>query len=166
MKQRSASRAAKRPRAPSTEIDDLPLPYVEIDAHGFITRANRAPLPCTIPSKASSIGKSGWDLMAADEKDLSSAAFLSRHGFGRRSPRHDPLHLRPLRLVPHLRVPSQPDARAGGKARGNAHGLRGRDRNGAEPSTKRAARNNGSKAPWRPWLKPSFLPIFSASFGP
>jgi PAS domain S-box-containing protein len=63
--------------APSTEIDELPLPYVEIDAHGIVTRANRATLALHHPEQGELIGKSGWDLMAVDEKDRSSAAFLS-----------------------------------------------------------------------------------------
>ena len=63
--------------APSREIDELPLPYVEIDAHGLITRANRATLALHHPEQGELIGKSGWDLMAVDEKDRSSAAFLS-----------------------------------------------------------------------------------------
>ncbi len=63
--------------APSPEIDELPLPYVEIDAHGIVTRANRATLAVHHPEQGELIGKSGWDLMAVDEKDRSSAAFLS-----------------------------------------------------------------------------------------
>jgi PAS domain S-box-containing protein len=77
MKQRPASLTAKRPCALSTEIDELPLPYVEIDAHGIITRANRATLAQHHPEQGELIGKSGWELMAVDEKDRSSAAFLS-----------------------------------------------------------------------------------------
>jgi len=63
--------------APSREIDELPLPYVEIDAHGLITRANRATLALHHPEQGELIGKCGWALMAVDEKDRSSAAFLS-----------------------------------------------------------------------------------------
>jgi PAS domain S-box-containing protein len=59
------------------DIDHLPLPYVEIDARGIVTRANRATLALHHPEQGELIGKSGWDLMAIDEKDRSSAAFLS-----------------------------------------------------------------------------------------
>jgi PAS domain S-box-containing protein len=58
-------------------IDHLPLPYVEIDARGIITRANRATLALHHPEQGELIGRSGWDLMAIDEKDRSSAAFHS-----------------------------------------------------------------------------------------
>ena len=37
--------------APSPEIDELPLPYVEIDAHGIVTRANRATLAVHHPEQ-------------------------------------------------------------------------------------------------------------------
>ncbi|MGO8758336.1 MAG: PAS domain-containing protein [Terracidiphilus sp.] len=63
--------------AATVEIDDLPLPYIEIDARGFIVRANRACLALHDPRQGELVGRSSWDLMAADEKDVSSAAFLS-----------------------------------------------------------------------------------------
>ena len=72
--------------APSLEIDELPLPYVEIDAHGLITRANRATLALHHPEQGELIGKSGWDLMAVDEQDRSSAAFLSHMESGEDPP--------------------------------------------------------------------------------
>jgi PAS domain S-box-containing protein len=77
MNQSAANLPAAPQCAPSREIDELPLPYVEIDAHGLITRANRATLALHHPEQGDLIGKSGWDLMAVDEKDRSSAAFLS-----------------------------------------------------------------------------------------
>ncbi len=77
MNQSAANPPAVPECASSREIDELPLPYVEIDAHGFITRANRATLALHHPGQGDLIGKSGWDLMAVDEKDRSSAAFLS-----------------------------------------------------------------------------------------
>jgi PAS domain S-box-containing protein len=58
-------------------IDHLPLPYVEMDARGIITRANRATLALHHPEQGELIGKSGWDLLAIDEKNRSTAAFLS-----------------------------------------------------------------------------------------
>jgi PAS domain S-box-containing protein len=72
--------------APSQEIDELPLPYVEIDAHGIITRANHATLALHHPEQGEFIGKSGWDLMAVDEKEYSSAAFLSHMESGEDPP--------------------------------------------------------------------------------
>jgi PAS domain S-box-containing protein len=72
--------------APSLEIDELPLPYVEIDAHGLITRANRATLALHHPEQGELIGKSGWDLMAVDEQDRSSAAFLKHMESGEDPP--------------------------------------------------------------------------------
>jgi PAS domain S-box-containing protein len=82
-KPRSASTPAARkptlnpaPRA-TLNIDHLPLPYVEMDARGIITRANRATLALHHPEQGELIGKSGWDMLAIDEKNRSAAAFLS-----------------------------------------------------------------------------------------
>jgi PAS domain S-box-containing protein len=63
--------------AATISIDDLPLPYLEIDAHGFITRANSAALALHHPDQGELIGRSAWDLVAIDEKDTSFAAFVS-----------------------------------------------------------------------------------------
>ena len=59
------------------EVDELPLPYIEIDARGLVTRANPAALALHHPDHGSLVGKLGWNLIAVDEKDLSSASFLS-----------------------------------------------------------------------------------------
>jgi PAS domain S-box-containing protein len=67
-------------------INHLPLPYLEIDAHGIITRANRAALALHHPEQGELIGRSGWDMMAIDEKDRSSAAFLSLMKSGEEPP--------------------------------------------------------------------------------
>jgi PAS domain S-box-containing protein len=64
-------------RTAMIDIDELPLPYVEIDAGGIITRANRAARALQHPRQGELIGMTGWDLMAIDEKEFSSAAFLS-----------------------------------------------------------------------------------------
>ena len=58
----------KRP-ACSDAIDELPLPYIELDAHGVITRANRATLALHPLDRGELIGQIAWDLMAADEKE-------------------------------------------------------------------------------------------------
>lgn len=68
------------------DIDDLPLPYLEMNARGTITRANRATLALHHPEQGELIGKSGWDLMALDEKDLSCATFLSHMASGEELP--------------------------------------------------------------------------------
>lgn len=58
-------------------IDHLPLPYVEMNSRGIITRANCATLAVHHPKQGELIGKSAWDLLAIDEKDRSAAAFMS-----------------------------------------------------------------------------------------
>ena len=55
--------------APALEIDDLPLPYIEIDSRGVITRANRATLALHHPGQGELIGRTIWEMMASDEKD-------------------------------------------------------------------------------------------------
>ena len=87
-KSRSASTAAaRRPalhaaRRPTLNIDHLPLPYVEMDARGIITRANRAALALHHPEQGDLIGRSGWDMMAIDEKDLQLRRLPFAHGVG------------------------------------------------------------------------------------
>jgi PAS domain S-box-containing protein len=58
-------------------IDELPLPYVEVDARGFITRANRASIALHHVEGGQLVGKMAWDLVATDEKDPSYAAYCS-----------------------------------------------------------------------------------------
>ncbi len=67
-------------------IDQLPLPYVEIDGGGFVTRANRAALDFHHPDQGQLIGKHAWDLMAFEEKDPSFATFMSHMHSGRDLP--------------------------------------------------------------------------------
>lgn len=58
-------------------VDQLPLPYIEMDASGTITRANRAAL-CLHPAEQGGlVGSMAWELMATDEKEQSCAAYLS-----------------------------------------------------------------------------------------
>jgi PAS domain S-box-containing protein len=89
---RSASTAAARrsslvrARTAMLNIDHLPLPYVEIDTQGIVTRANRAALALQHPQQGSLVGRSGWDSMAIDEKHPSSAAFLSLMASGGEPP--------------------------------------------------------------------------------
>ena len=76
----------KTARKSMLNIDHLPLPYVEMDAKGIITRANRATLALHHPEQGELIGKSGWDLLAIDEKNRSTAAFLSLMASGEEPP--------------------------------------------------------------------------------
>jgi len=69
---------AAAPAVSSFDIDTLPLPYAELDSHGIIIRANRAALALHHPEQGDLIGKSGWDLMALDEKVFSHAAFSAQ----------------------------------------------------------------------------------------
>ncbi len=64
-------------RAASDAIDELPLPYIEMDAYGIITRANRATMTLHPPERGELVGRMAWELMATDEKDRSFAAYVS-----------------------------------------------------------------------------------------
>jgi PAS domain S-box-containing protein len=58
-------------------IEELPLPYVEIDAQGVVTRANRASLELCPSECGQLVGLMAWKLVAPDEKDLSFAAYCT-----------------------------------------------------------------------------------------
>jgi len=58
-------------------FDELPLPYIEIDAHGIVTRVNRATLALYNLGCGQLIGKVAWDMVAINEKDMSFAAYCS-----------------------------------------------------------------------------------------
>ncbi len=58
-------------------IDALPLPYIEIDARGIITRANRASRALHNLEFGQLVGKMAWDFVAPDQKDTSFAAYCS-----------------------------------------------------------------------------------------
>jgi len=75
MKKNPRTISSRAPRKAKLDIDLLPLPYVEIDVNGIITRVNHAAAALHHPAHGELIGKSGWDLVAIDEKDRSSAAF-------------------------------------------------------------------------------------------
>jgi PAS domain S-box-containing protein len=77
MKGTSRIASNKIARKSTLNIDHLPLPYVEMNVRGIITRANRATLAVHHPEQGELIGKSAWDLLAIDEKDRSAAAFIS-----------------------------------------------------------------------------------------
>jgi PAS domain S-box-containing protein len=86
MKDTSRTASTRSARKATLNIDHLPLPYLEIDARGIITRANRATLALHHPEQGELIGRSGWDMMAIDEKDRSSAAFLALMTSGEEPP--------------------------------------------------------------------------------
>jgi PAS domain S-box-containing protein len=86
MNETSVIRPGSAESANSLEIDELPLPYVEIDARGVITRANRAARALHHPEQGELVGMTGWTLMAMDEKEFSSAAFHSQMASGQEPP--------------------------------------------------------------------------------
>jgi PAS domain S-box-containing protein len=61
----------------SDAIDELPVAYVEMDAHGAITRANRITRATHSSHAGELIGKLAWELMPTEEQALSAAAFAS-----------------------------------------------------------------------------------------
>jgi PAS domain S-box-containing protein len=86
MKVNSPAASTPAVRRPTLNIDQLPLPYVEMNARGVITRANRAALALQHPEQGDLIGSSAWSAMAIDEKDHSAAAFLSLMATGEQPP--------------------------------------------------------------------------------
>jgi PAS domain S-box-containing protein len=78
MNQRVAATMAASEAALPSEIDELPLAYIEIDAEGRITRANRAAIALNHPEQGDLVGLTGWELMAVEEKDFSHAAFRAQ----------------------------------------------------------------------------------------
>ncbi|MGA2350483.1 MAG: PAS domain-containing protein [Terracidiphilus sp.] len=61
---------------PSDALDELPVSYVEMDAHGAITRANRLSRLHHSADAGELIGKLAWELMPTEEQELSCAAFM------------------------------------------------------------------------------------------
>ena len=59
----------------SDPLDDLPVAYVEMDAHGAITRANRLTRSLHSRNAGELIGKLAWELMPAEEQERSRTAF-------------------------------------------------------------------------------------------
>jgi len=68
----AASDATKK----SDVLDELPLPYMEMDRHGFVTRANRATRLLYPEDHGDLIGKMPWDFMPTDQKEQSCAAYM------------------------------------------------------------------------------------------
>ena len=69
--------SVRPPCAELDAVDELPLPYVEMDAMGIVTRANRAALALHPQEHGELIGKMAWEMLATDEKEQSCAAYLS-----------------------------------------------------------------------------------------
>lgn len=67
-------------------FDELPLPYLEMDTMGIVTRANRATMTLHPLEHGALLGKMAWDLMATDEKEQSCAAYLSLMESGENPP--------------------------------------------------------------------------------
>ena len=58
-------------------VDEFPLPYIELDASGHITRANRATRKLDSGDQGNLIGRMVWDSMPTDEKEKNCAAYFS-----------------------------------------------------------------------------------------
>lgn len=58
-------------------IDELPLPYIEIDASGIVTRANRFTNALHPDDQGELIGKMVWESMPLDEQEQNCAAYFS-----------------------------------------------------------------------------------------
>ena len=67
----------RRPIPRKTRPTSLPLPYIEMDANGIITRVNRATLALHPSENGGLVGNKAWDFMLAGEKEPSQAAYLS-----------------------------------------------------------------------------------------
>jgi PAS domain S-box-containing protein len=64
--------------APQEFIDDLPLPYMEIDRHGKVVRANRATQALHVAEHGSLIGSMAFEMMPSDEVFSSFGAFCAQ----------------------------------------------------------------------------------------
>jgi PAS domain S-box-containing protein len=67
-------------------IDLLPLPYLELDWSGAISRANRRSLDLFGSDQGTLVGRRAWGLMAADEQEESCAAYCTAMETGEAPP--------------------------------------------------------------------------------
>ncbi len=67
-------------------IDELPVPYVEVNLQGEISVANRAAHERFATNGEPLIGRFAWQLMANDEKDISFARYFSAIQTGQAPP--------------------------------------------------------------------------------
>ena len=72
--------------APRTRSTTCPCLTSKSTRAASIMRANPAALALHHPGQGDLVGRSGWDLIAVDEKDFSSAAFLSLMASGKIRP--------------------------------------------------------------------------------
>jgi len=78
MKDRSQIVSTPSNSLPSRDaIEELPIPYLELDHSGNITYANRATHALHPAERGALIGTMAWGLMATDEMEPSCAAYFS-----------------------------------------------------------------------------------------
>jgi PAS domain S-box-containing protein len=86
MNKNSSPQPSAAANAVPDRIDELPLPYIEIDAKGIVTHANRATVALHPDGQGELIGKMAWDAMPPDEREQSCAAYLSLMESGEEPP--------------------------------------------------------------------------------
>ena len=72
--------------AATLDIDELPLPYVEIDAQGFVTRANRAALTSHHPAQGELVGQLAFSLLTVGDREPSFQSFVAMMESGDEEP--------------------------------------------------------------------------------
>jgi PAS domain S-box-containing protein len=77
MNKDTASQPGDRGDAGTDVFDELPLPCIELDAHGVITRANRATYAMHPPERGSLIGLLAWESMPTDQQQQACAAYMT-----------------------------------------------------------------------------------------
>jgi PAS domain S-box-containing protein len=77
MKIDSSPRSREATNAAQDRIDELPLPYIEIDASGIVTHANRATRELHPDDQGELIGRPAWDSEPTAEKAQNYAAYRS-----------------------------------------------------------------------------------------
>jgi two-component system sensor kinase FixL len=70
----------------SDAIDELPVAYVEIDAEGVITRANRAARQMSSPDRSEIVGRYVWEFAPENQADLDRDAFFAMMNSGEEPP--------------------------------------------------------------------------------
>jgi PAS domain S-box-containing protein len=67
-------------------IDELPVAYVEVDANGTITRANRAAQEMNSADKGKIVGRQVWEFAPESQAELDRSAFLAMMSSGEDPP--------------------------------------------------------------------------------
>ncbi|MGD0098252.1 MAG: PAS domain-containing protein [Terracidiphilus sp.] len=86
MKQTFQTLGASQVNDHSDPLDDLPVAYVELDARGAITRANRLSRSLHSLDTGELIGKPAWELMPVDEREQSCATMMTAMETGQDPP--------------------------------------------------------------------------------